>query len=140
MDQIFDRFGNLLRSFFQDNHSTQSYDSSFSDPDIQEAWDELEEFLQGDGGAGADRNSSSSQRLQTPVVPVELHADYALLKSKPGDPLSEVAKSYRQLLRIHHPDRYATDPVAFADATETTKTLTSAFRKIKEYAETGKLK
>lgn len=140
MDQIFDRFGNLLRSFLHDDESKRTGDTSFSDPDLQDAWNELEDFLQGGDSTANASKTPFTQHVETPAVPVELNADYALLKSKPGAPLAEVAKSYRQLLRIHHPDRHAADPAAFAKATEKTKSLTSAFRRIKEYAETGKIK
>ena len=136
MDQIFDRFGNLLKSFFSDESSTGVDDTAYSDPDLQDAWDELEDFLRTDDGATS--KSASSSRPPKPAIPAELRKDYALLKSKPDAPLEEVAKSYKQLLRIHHPDRHAGDPAAFSKATETTKELTSAFRRIKEYKATGK--
>ncbi len=140
MDQIFDRFGNLLKSFLRDDESTDAGNTSFSDPDLQNAWDELEGFLNSNEGTGASTsgNRSSSTRAKEPELPAELQKDYRLLKTKPGAPLDEVAKLYRQLLRIHHPDRHATDPVAFAEATERTKNLTSAFRRIKEYAKTSR--
>lgn len=137
MDQIFDRFGNLLKSFLRDDEPAAAGNTSYSDPDLRDAWDELEDFLNSDESADAPGNRSSNTRAKAPVVPAELQKDYRLLKTKPGASLEEVAKSYRQLLRIHHPDRHATDPAAFAKATERTKTLTSAFRRIKEYATTG---
>jgi DnaJ-domain-containing protein 1 len=137
VDQIFDRFGNLLKSFMRDDESSEAANTSFSDPDLQNAWDELEDFLNTDKSADTSTNQSSNTRTRVPELPAELRKDYALLKTKPGAPLEEVAKSYKQLLRIHHPDRHATDPTAFAKATEETKTLTSAFRRIKEYAKTG---
>ena len=141
MDQIFDRFGNLLRSFL-DNDSTD--DTSFSDPDLQDAWDELEDFLSSDGtgssrSSTASAESGSTPRPESPGIPEALKKDYTLLNAKPGTPLPEVAKSYRQLLRIHHPDRHAADPAAYANATEKTKQLTTAFRRIKIYVETGKM-
>ena len=137
MDQIFDRFGNLLKSFLRDDGSKEAGNTSFSDPDLQNAWDELEDFLNSDESADTSTNRSSSTQTRAPELPAELQKDYMLLKTKPGAPLEEVAKSYKQLLRIHHPDRHATDPAAFAKATEKTKILTSAFRRIKEYAKTG---
>ena len=137
MDQIFDRFGNLLKSFLRDDDFTETGNTSFSDPDLQDAWDELDDFLKSDENSGTGKTQSSNTRAKAPELPAELQKDYLLLKSKPGAPLEEVAKSYRQLLRIHHPDRHAADPGAFAEATERTKNLTSAFRRIKEYAKTG---
>lgn len=137
MDQIFDRFGNLLKSFLNDDDPPTSGATSFSDPDLQDAWNELEEFLSSDSGNSRTSTSRASfNRAAAPELPAELQRDYRLLKAKPGAPLADVAKSYRQLLRTHHPDRFASDPAKFAEATEKTKTLTAAFRRIKEYSET----
>ena len=138
MDQIFDRFGNLLRSFFNDDSSSAMGDTSFSDPDLQDAWDELEDFLRSDGTTDTPKSDFTS-RVEKPGIPEILKKDYAALNIKPGTSLEEVAKSYRKLLRIHHPDRHAANPAEFAKATEKTKTLTTAFRRIKTYAETGKV-
>jgi len=131
VDQLFDRFGNLLKSV--------PGDTSFSDPDLQQAWDELEDFLNGEENVKPASKKASASRPSAPAVPPQLLEAYKLFGSKPGAPLEEVAKSYRRLLRIHHPDRYASDPAAFAKATEKTKGLTSAFRRIKEYEKTGKV-
>ena len=141
VDQIFDRFGNLLKSLFSEDSPSQPGGTSFSDPDLQDAWDELEDFLHDDNGSKTTSRSSFTSRVRTPEpeIPVQLQQDYKLLNSKPGTPLTEVAKSYRQLLRIHHPDKHAADPEAFAKATEKTKSLTAAFRRIKEYTDTGKI-
>ncbi len=137
MDQIFDRFGNLLKSFLRDEESTHTGKTSFSDPDLQDAWNELEDFLNSEESEDSQDTRSTSTPAEERKLPAELQKDYRLLKTEPGAPLEEVAKSYRKLLRIHHPDRYAADPAAFAEATERTKKLTSAFRRIKEYTQTG---
>lgn len=137
MDQIFDRFGNLLKSFVRDEESAHTGKTSFSDPDLQDAWNELEDFLNAEESEDSRDTRSTSTPAEERKLPAELQKDYRFLKTEPGAPLEEVAKSYRQLLRIHHPDRYATDPAAFAEATERTKNLTSAFRRIKEYTQTG---
>ena len=136
MDQIFDRFGNLLKSFLKNDDSAERGTTSFSDPDLQDAWNELDDFLNSGDSAEKETTKASGARARVPELPPELEKDYRLLKAEPGAPLEEVAKSYRQLLRTHHPDRFAADPAAFAAATERTKNLTSAFRRIKEYAQT----
>jgi len=135
VDQIFDRFGNLLKSFLNDDDSYSTGSTSFSDPDLQDAWDELEDFLNTDDGANSQSAGTRAKTadFRKPELPANLQKDYRLLKTKPGAPLTEVAKSYRLLLRTHHPDRYASDPVKFAQATEKTKDLTTAFRRIKDY-------
>ncbi len=138
MDQLFDRFGNLLKSFFDESGSSRTEDTSFSDPDIQDAWDELNDFLNSDGPTESKKDDFAA-RVKEPAIPEVLKKDYALLNANPGAPIEKVAKSYRLLLREHHPDRHAADPAAFAKATEKTKNLTVAFRRIKTYTETGKI-
>ena len=139
MDQIFDRLGNLLKSFVQDDDDNIFVDgkkTAFTDPDLQDAWDELDEFMRtGESTAKASQNKGPTPA--TPDIPAELKKDYQILQVPFGTPLEEVAKSYKTLLRKHHPDKHATDPAAFAKATETTKKLTSSFRRIRQYVEKG---
>ena len=55
MDQIFDRLGNLLKSILQDDQpsGTRRSEGRFSDEDLKDAWEELDEFLNEDGPAEA---------------------------------------------------------------------------------------
>jgi DnaJ-domain-containing protein 1 len=142
MDQIFDRLGNLLKSFVGDgsNPFDDGENASFSDPDLQDAWEELDEFMRtGEETPRRAASGSTSRAAPKPAIPRELERDYRNLGATPGTPLPEVAKSYKQLLRKHHPDRHAADPAAFAAATEKTKGLTASFRRIRKFHETGKL-
>lgn len=139
MDQIFDRLGNLLKSFVRDDSGFFSEDenTSFSDPDLQDAWEELDDFLKTGDDSPPKRASASAP--PKPAVPPELVKDYKNLEVAVGTPLPEIAKKYKLLLRKHHPDRHASDPAAFAKATEKTKLLTSSFRRIRQYVETGEV-
>ena len=142
MDQIFDRLGNLLKSFVRDESDdfSDTRKSSFADPDLQDAWNELDDFLKTGNDEPPRQGPSAGARAgasTAPRTPPELTKDYKILEVPFGSPLPVVAKSYKQLLRQHHPDRHATDAAALAKATERTKLLTSSFRRIRQYEEKG---
>ena len=139
MDQIFDRLGNLLKSVLQEEPDRDSEKTSFADPDLQDAWDELDDFMRTGEAPGSNETKEHVEPPPAPSIPAELKKDYQIFKARFGAPLGEVAKSYKALLRRHHPDRHATNPADFAKATEITKQLTSSFRRIRRYEETGKV-
>lgn len=139
MDQIFDRLGNLLKTFLQEDPDQDTGKTSFSDPDLQDAWDELDDFMRTGETTGSGETKERVDTPPPPRIPVELKKDYRIFNVRFGAPLSEVAKSYKTLLRKHHPDRHASNPSDFAKATEITKQLTSSFRRIRQYEETGKV-
>ena len=141
MDQMFDRLGNLLKSFLQDEKDSfsDSKKASISDPDLQEAWEELDDFMRtGKSSESGPSKERAGAAMPTPI-PQSLRKDYQTLNVSFGSPLDEVAKSYKTLLRKHHPDRHATNPAALAKATEITKQLTSSYSRIRQYVETGKI-
>ncbi|MBT3271657.1 MAG: DnaJ domain-containing protein [Spirochaetales bacterium] len=144
MDQIFDRLGNLLKSFIPDDDrdsSSRERNSSFSDPDLQDAWAELDEYMKTGDSQSAGNSSTGPNFREAPAqtIPSALKKDYQTLKVPVGTPIEDVTKSYKTLLRKHHPDRHATDPAALAQATEITKQLTSSFRRIRQFSEAGTL-
>ncbi len=125
--------------------------------DFQEAWEELNDFLGGDsggaggaeaGGAGAGRQqrsrssqsgpsqsgpsqsgpSRSSRRRGDP--PDKLREDFQILEVSFGAPLEEVRRSYKRLLRLHHPDRHASNPQKQQEATLLTQSLNGAYQRI----------
>lgn len=141
MDQIFDRLGNLLKSFVREDSDSFARPSgsrpggAYADPDLQDAWEELDDFLKSDGNEAP----RSEPKPRKPSIPETLRPAYKNLEVPFGASIGDVAKSYKKLLRTHHPDKHATDPSAYAKATEKTKKLTESFRKIKDFFETGKV-
>ncbi len=135
MDQIFDRFGRLLKSVFQDTDSDtrDNTHSSSSDPDMQEAWDDLNEFLKTGKESGTGKQKSYSGSYTASSGPSEsLRRDYANLEVPFGAPYSEVKKAYKRLLKKHHPDRYASDPKKLKNATLICQKLGESYTRIKK--------
>jgi len=142
MDQIFDRLGNLLRSMFDEDGNTVSSED-FADPDMQSAWEELDDFLKAEtsSGPGTAGRSFSSTAQHAPdaeaAVPPELHSDYRNLEVPIGSSLEDVNRAYKRLVRIHHPDRHASDPAEMARATKKTQAINYSYYRVRKYLQTG---
>lgn len=142
MDQIFERLENLLRSMFQETEKP-SGSTRFSDPDMADAWEELDDFLKSDNPKNSGSRSSygsgdrSSQRegsyYSTADPKEELRQDFANLEVPFGASFEAVKKSYRELLRKYHPDKHSGDPGKQKNATEITQRLNNSYHKIKAY-------
>jgi DnaJ-domain-containing protein 1 len=129
--------GQLFRSFFQEDDDTYSdrYRQGYThDPDMQSAWEELDEFLKtGSGGSGT---STRGQEHHTRYVPPELKKDYETLQVPFGSDFAEVKKAYKRLITAYHPDRHPGDQER---ATALTQKINYAFSRIKQFEETGKV-
>lgn len=58
---------------------------------------------------------------------------YEILGLKYGASYEEVKKAYRQLMRVHHPDRHANNPEKEREATRRSQALTEAFDLIEKH-------
>ncbi len=130
MDPLFDRLGNLLRSVFQD---TKSEDP---DPDMDEAWQELDDFLK--NGNASSRVKAKPEAPNLP--PEELKEDYTTLKVPFGAAFGDVKKSYKKLLSQYHPDKHADSEEKVRMATEITQKINRAFLRIKGFHLNGTVK
>ncbi|WP_455382809.1 J domain-containing protein [Salinispira pacifica] len=147
MDGIFDRLGDLLRSIVQSDDAGSSAGArGFADPDMQEAWEELDDYLNPDREerrsqsgrrtAGEGRTSAErAHRRQGP--PEELRKDYGNLEVAFGAPFDEVRKAYKNLLVEYHPDKHSSSAEKLRIATEITKKVNASFQRIKRYHDTG---
>jgi DnaJ-domain-containing protein 1 len=138
LDQIFDRLSNLFRSLFtEDPFDTDSYQKTrerYYDSDYQEAWEELDEFLN-EGKAESHRTYRQKRTYsqKTDTEQESLKQDYANLEVQFKASFTDVKKSYKRLLRKYHPDRFANNPKKLKIATEITKKINESFTKIREY-------
>lgn len=146
MDDFFDRVGRILRSLFGEDDDKE-YDSvhwRYSDPDMDDAFEELDEFLKTgkdsrtrrrqyswqNGYSSSYRSSYSARRNGAES---DLAQDYKTLEVPFGASFEEVKKSYKKLLRQYHPDKHANDPEKLKTATEITQRLNAAFARIEKY-------
>lgn len=145
MSDIFGRVSDFMRDLF--NGDDIFSDRPSSDPDLQEAWQELEQFLstgttdsktgnsggksQYQTGSGYSSARQNQQEMHSHLT--ELKKDYQTLEVPFLAHIDTVRTSYKRLLRAYHPDRFSNDPDKLQVATEVSSRITSAFTRIKEF-------
>ncbi len=138
---IFDRLGNLIRTILDDIPAGDDGGGSLRngspyrhDPDLREAWEELENYMSKEETA-TKLGSSASFASELAGVPESLRRDFVNLEVPFGAPLTDVRYSYRKLMTAFHPDRHSADPDRFRTATEVTKKLNQSFDRIQSHYE-----
>ncbi len=128
MDKFFDRLGEFVRSLLNEGGTRPSRPAtghaSSIDPDMQDAWEELDSYLKGE--------ERPERQAAAPPDPERepLRQDYANLEVPFGAPFEQVKKSYRRLLAAYHPDRNAGDAEKLRLATEITKKINVSYQRI----------
>lgn len=155
MDQLFDRLGDLLKSWMQNEAANSPFSAPHrpsGDPFMDEAMEELNAFLDDDRETQARLERERQYRLRREEEartrtgartsggpPAKLIAAYKILGLSPGVPFDQVRKTYKQLLKQHHPDKHGSAPDAQKKATETSARINDAYRIIETWHETGAL-
>jgi curved DNA-binding protein CbpA len=160
---IWDRLGDVIKSYLNDDDEklfgrNSRRRSGSADPDLNEAFDELNDFLDRDkaGGAGVGgesgtggnagvggsdafgRGSASGgtwgrDRQDPGKPPEELRSDFAELGLGFGASAEECKSAYKKLLKIHHPDRHAGHEGNFRKATEKSARINAAYDRIENW-------
>jgi DnaJ-domain-containing protein 1 len=154
---IIDRLGNVIRSYFNDGDPGPSVGSSgegarssrYVDPDLDAAYDELDDFLRGGKrpgtygekppfGHGPGSNGGSGTAGGTVNPPPEsLRVDFAELGLPLGASEEECKIAYKRLLKLHHPDRHAGHEGNMKKATEKSARINAAFDRIEKWRKSG---
>ena len=141
---IWNRFGNVLKSYindgvdnlnrerpFRQSSAKQSSTTDFHtiDDDYKAAYEELEDFLRG------EKKHTTSQKDKPNVrqVPAELKADFQELGLELHATEKECKEAYKKLLKTHHPDRFAKDPLKMKKATEKTARINMAYERLEKW-------
>jgi hypothetical protein len=159
---IFDRLGDLFKMYLNDAESRffghSSRRGAWDDPDVDAAFDELNDYLdrpgekdwgpaggsstnQGrswNGGFGGDRGfretgSDFGPAGNTGLPPEELRPDFAELGLPFGASAEECKAAYKKLLKIHHPDHHAGHPGNFQKATAKSARINAAYDRIEKW-------
>ena len=158
MDNFFDRLGTLLRSFLDEDSDhlfgSRPSHGHVSDPDLDAAYDELNEFLNSEREQqrktytwsdphekfGTSNSRSYEAKSQTkPTIPESLRKDFEELGLPFGAGEEECKAAYKRLLKIHHPDRHAGHPGNMKKATEKSSRINAAYQRIEMWRQTGKV-
>jgi DnaJ-domain-containing protein 1 len=131
-DGLLDRLAELLRSFMGDEkpagpRAGPSGSPRFVDPDLKDAWEELDQFMGGD------------KQRASPVRPLDdrLRSDYANLEVPYDSDIEAVKASYKRLVLKYHPDKHAADPERQKIALEIMKKINQSFERIRSRHEGG---
>jgi DnaJ-domain-containing protein 1 len=145
-----DRLAGFLRGIFRDDGASPAgspggKNPGYQDPDLRDAWEELDDYMRGGSGehrqdAGSTGSRQGSQRAGRddgresrvrPAADDSLRQDYANLEVPFGADIETVRKSYKTLILRYHPDKHAGDPEKQRIALEITKKINQSFEKIR---------
>ncbi|GHU17245.1 hypothetical protein FACS1894163_07910 [Spirochaetia bacterium] len=165
---IFDRLGDVIKSYLNDEDekifgrtgpgSAGREHRRGADPDLDAAFDELNDFLgggsakrggwrgivdeePGNGPAGGNTARSGAGKTggSTGAAPSALGQDFAELGLDPGASAEECKAAYKKLLKIHHPDRHAGHPGNMKKATDKSARINAAYDRIEKWRATGQV-
>ncbi len=157
MDQIFDRLGNLLKSWLSDEESTDRQNPSSSrktgDQDLDESMAELDAFLNDDRETQEKLRREKEARMRAEEEsrvrsggsrnqsgpPQKLLDAYKALGLSYGCDFATVKSTYKRLLKEHHPDKHGNSPEAQKKATTTSARINDAYRVLEAWNENGSL-
>ncbi|MDR2053976.1 MAG: J domain-containing protein [Treponema sp.] len=153
---IFERLEDLVKSYLNDGDEPSFRfpgERRSGDPDINSAYEELDEFLNaGKNDAGNFSTGKSRKGESGPsggrtagnrtsggnAVPEELRGDFAELGVPFGASANECKAAYKQLLKKHHPDRHAGHQGNMRKATEKSARVNAAFDRIEKWRAAGR--
>jgi DnaJ-class molecular chaperone len=134
---IFDRLGSVISSYLNDfGGETSSRLRSSGDPDLDAAFEELDDFLKGGAKTQSSRksnNQSGSYAKTSNLPPEELRADFEYLGVPFGADNETCKTAYKKLLKIHHPDRHAGHEGNYKKATERSAKINAAYDRIEKW-------
>jgi DnaJ-domain-containing protein 1 len=144
LEGFIDRLAGLLRSLFSDERGAQEGrgapggQAHRGDPDLDDAWQELDEFMRTGSNERVHARGTDSARARgghtspPPRQPEEaLRKDYANLEVPFGADIDTVRRSYKSLMMKYHPDKHAGDPQKQKIALEITKKVNESFERIR---------
>jgi curved DNA-binding protein CbpA len=140
---IFDRLGTIINSYFNDFSSeTAGRFKSSGDPDFDAAYEELDDYLnrkERHFEKDANRNFGTARPSGVKLPPEELRPDFALLGVPFGADIETCKAAYKNLLKLHHPDRHAVHEGNYKKATEKSAKINAAWDRIEKWRQHGNL-
>jgi hypothetical protein len=141
---IFDRIEDVIKSYLnsEDEPRLDNGQRRRGDPDYEAAYKELNEYLN-DGASAYDRTrerasfeyEAREQRASGAgaAVPEDLRLAFAELGLSFGASAEECKAAYKQLLKIHHPDRHAGHAENMRKATAKSARINAAYDRIESW-------
>ena len=158
---IFGRIEDVIKSYLNDDSddgSSFQRRHGFSDPDVDAAMDELNEYLKSgsskkrfdesyDQGSFSSHTHTRNTHTQShgtggkaaSSVPLSIQEAFKELGLSPGASAEECKAAHKKLLKIHHPDRHAGHPGNMKKATEKSARINSAYDRIEKWRQNGRI-
>jgi len=137
---FWNRLESVISSYFNDADREISRLFRSGDPDLNAAYEELDEYLnKKDDGKKYDEYSwkdtggTASASANVKLPPQELRADFECLGVPFGADAETCKAAYKKLLKIHHPDKHAGHEGNFKKATEKTAKINAAWDRIEKW-------
>jgi len=143
---IWDKLESVINSYINDygNQTSRSFKSNRSDPDLDAAYEELDDYLNrrdsrkeqtGYSWKNTEQENSKSayNSFNAKLPPEELRADFKYLNVPFGADAELCKIEYKKLLKIHHPDRHAGNENNYKKATEISAKLNAAWDRIEKW-------
>ena len=134
---LFSRLGSVINSYINDfgeETSGRFRSGSTGDPDLDAAYDELNDYLnRKEPYPGRKKQEEPFRQNTAPRVklpPEELRADFDCLGVPFGADVETCKVAYKNLLKIHHPDRHAGHEGNFKKATAKSAKINAAWDRI----------
>lgn len=144
MSGFIDRFAEFLRGVLGSDDAPPAGRESrsgqkFVDPDLQAAWEELDDYMNAGRADGPERTraergtrSGGAENTRARQAPDEsLRQDYANLQVPFGADRETVLRSYKALMIKYHPDKFAGDPEKQRVALEIAKKVNQSYERIR---------
>jgi hypothetical protein len=138
---ILDHLGTVVKSYINDeeeNTRAKRQRAGHADPDLNAAYEELDDYLNRDPKGKADAwkdlgDAGAEKKQERRKVPDELKQDFAELGLTPEASAEQCKAAYKKLLKIHHPDRPATHEGNRKKATEKAARINAAYERIMKW-------
>ena len=136
MDGFIDRLADFIKSLRGTDTPSAAgsgqQGTRYRDPDVQEAWEELDEFMRTGSNAPKEKPAGTdSSRSRPAAVNESLRPDYANLEVPFGSDIETVRASYKRLVLKYHPDRQGGDPELQKVALEIMKKINQSFERLR---------
>ena len=128
---IRDRLGRIINSYINEKEPVYGNKSrsSSGDPDFDDAYEELENFLNNEQPKKKPEPAGQKPRS----VPEEIMEDFAELGLTPDATEIQLKEAYKKLLKIHHPDRHAGHPGNMEKATKKSARINASYDRLEKW-------
>jgi len=134
------RLESVINSYFNDSDQETAKPfrrGSSGDPDLDAAYEELDDYLNEKGGgkkyAEHSWKDAGGASAKVKLPPEELRIDFECLGVPFGADIETCKTAYKKLLKIHHPDRHVGHEGNFKKATEKSAKINAAWDRIEKW-------